>query len=109
MKEWRIKDYEGKENSLIKRLLYTRGVKTDEEIYEFLHPLEMKLTHPKAFCDMGYDFDMILITVRNHGYQIDITNQLLSSGQPTFLQNFQIFRGGCKLFYPRQRKRRAWI
>ena len=52
MKEWRFKDYEGSENSLIKRLLYTRGVKTDEEIYEFLHPLEMKLTHPKVFCDM---------------------------------------------------------
>ncbi|MBO6087288.1 single-stranded-DNA-specific exonuclease RecJ [bacterium] len=52
MKEWRFKDYEGQEKDLIKRLLYTRGVKTDEEIYEFLHPLEIKLTHPSVFCDM---------------------------------------------------------
>ncbi len=52
MKEWRLNSYEGNEKSLIKRLLYTRGIKTEEEIYEFLHPLEMKLTHPKAFTDM---------------------------------------------------------
>ena len=52
MKEWRFKDYAGSEKDLIKRLLHTRGVKTDEEIYEFLHPLEMKLTHPNVFCDM---------------------------------------------------------
>lgn len=52
MKEWRFKDYEGSEKDLIKRLLHTRGVKTDKEIYEFLHPLEMKLTHPNVFCDM---------------------------------------------------------
>jgi len=52
MKEWIINKYDGQEKSLIKRLLASRGVKTDEEIYEFLHPLEIKLTHPKAFCDM---------------------------------------------------------
>ena len=52
MKEWIFNKYEGQEKSLIKRLLNSRGIKTDEEIYEFLHPLEMKLTHPKVFTDM---------------------------------------------------------
>ena len=52
MKEWKLKNYEGNERSLIKRLLYTRGIKTEDEIYEFLHPLEMKLTHPSVFTDM---------------------------------------------------------
>lgn len=52
MKEWRLNSYDGNEKSLIKRLLYARGVKTEEDIYEFLHPLEMKLTHPNVFTDM---------------------------------------------------------
>jgi len=52
MKEWRLNSCGINENSLIKRLLYSRGIKTDEEIYEFLHPLEMKLTHPNIFTDM---------------------------------------------------------
>ena len=52
MKEWRFNKYEGNEKSLIKRLLASRGVTSEEDIYEFLHPLEMKLTHPKVFTDM---------------------------------------------------------
>lgn len=52
MKEWRLNKYEGNETSLIKRLLASRGVVSDEDIYEFLHPLEMKLTHPSVFTDM---------------------------------------------------------
>lgn len=52
MKEWIFNNTDGQEKSLIKRLLQSRGVKTQEEIDEFLNPLEMKLTHPKAFCDM---------------------------------------------------------
>lgn len=52
MKEWIYNKVEQQEKSLIKRLLYTRGVQTEEDIKEFLNPLEMNLTHPKAFCDM---------------------------------------------------------
>ena len=52
MKEWRLRNYEGQEKSLIKRLLASRGIKSDEDIYEFLHPLEIKPIHPRAFCDM---------------------------------------------------------
>ena len=52
MKEWIFNKYDGNDKSLIARLLHSRGIKTDEEIYEFLHPLETKIIHPKAFCDM---------------------------------------------------------
>ena len=52
MKEWIFNKYDGHEKSLIKRLLHSRGITSDEDIKEFLNPLEMKLTHPKAFCDM---------------------------------------------------------
>ena len=51
-KEWIYNDSDSNEKSLIKRLLSSRGIKTDEEIQEFLNPLEMKLTHPKVFTDM---------------------------------------------------------
>ena len=51
-KEWRYNNTDCNEKSLIKRLLISRGVKTEEEIHEFLNPLEMKLTHPNVFTDM---------------------------------------------------------
>lgn len=51
-KEWIYNDSDSNEKSLIKRLLSSRGIKTDDEIQEFLHPLEMKLTHPNVFTDM---------------------------------------------------------
>lgn len=51
-KEWIYNKYEGNEKSLVKRLLASRGITSDEDIKEFLNPLEMKLTHPKAFIDM---------------------------------------------------------
>ena len=40
-KEWIFDSCETNEKSLIKRLLFSRGIKTDEEIREFLNPLEM--------------------------------------------------------------------
>ena len=51
-KEWIIENNNCNEKSLIKRLLYTRGIKTEEEIQEFLNPLEMKLTSPYVFTGM---------------------------------------------------------
>lgn len=52
IKEWIFNKYDGQEKSLVKRLLNSRGIKTEEDIKEFLNPLEMKLTHPNAFTDM---------------------------------------------------------
>ena len=52
MKEWIFNKYDANDKSLVTRLLHSRGIKTEEEIYEFLHPLETKIIHSKAFCDM---------------------------------------------------------
>lgn len=52
MKEWIFNNNNCNEKSLIKRLLYSRGIKSEDEIQEFLYPLKMTLTHPKAFNDM---------------------------------------------------------
>ena len=52
IKEWIFNKTDGHEKSLITRLLHSRGITSDEDIKEFLNPLEMKLTHPKAFSDM---------------------------------------------------------
>jgi len=51
-KDWVLDSNTSNEKSLLKRLLLSRGIKTEEEIYEFLHPLEMKITSPYAFTDM---------------------------------------------------------
>lgn len=51
-KDWVLDSTNSNEKSLIKRLLISRGIKTDEEMHEFLHPLEMELTSPYAFTDM---------------------------------------------------------
>ena len=51
-KDWILDNCSTDEKSLVKRLLISRGIKTDEEIKEFLHPLEMTLTTPDAFNDM---------------------------------------------------------
>lgn len=52
-KEWILEDKNTSEKSLVKRLLLSRGLKSEDEINEFLHPLEMKLTYPDVFTDMN--------------------------------------------------------
>ena len=51
-KEWRIREYRGEEKSLVKRLLATRGITSEKDVYEFLHPLEMTPSKPENFTDM---------------------------------------------------------
>ena len=65
MKEWIFNKYDGQEKSLITRLLHSRGVKSEEDVYEFLHPLEMKLTHPKVFTDMGKCVERLVSAIDN--------------------------------------------
>ena len=52
VKDWVYNKTENNEKSLVKRLLISRGIETEDDINEFLNPLEMKLTQPEAFCDM---------------------------------------------------------
>ena len=66
IKEWIYSKTDEKEKSLIKKLLLTRGIKTDEEIYEFTNPLTMNLTKPEAFCDMQKSVERIVKAVDNN-------------------------------------------
>ena len=50
--EWIIKSDKNDKKSVIDRLLEIRGIKSEDAKREFLHPLEITLTHPNAFCDM---------------------------------------------------------
>lgn len=56
-KEWIINKNNKKSSSrkgetLVERLLATRGITKPDEIKEFLNPFETTLTHPNAFCGM---------------------------------------------------------
>ena len=76
MKEWIFNKYDANDKSLVTRLLHSRGIKTEEEIYEFLHPLETKIIHPKAFCDMEKVVERLSTAIDNgekiviHGYLV---------------------------------------
>ncbi len=50
-KEWIIKNSDSTK-PLVDRLLEVRGIISEDAKREFLHPLEITLTHPNAFCDM---------------------------------------------------------
>ena len=66
LKEWRIKEDKRGEKSLIKRLLFSRGIKTDKEIYEFLHPLEMTPYDPNVFVDMEKTIERLSKAIDNN-------------------------------------------
>ena len=51
-KEWVLKSDIDNKKSLIDRLLEVRGIVSEDAKREFLHPLEITLLHPNAFCDM---------------------------------------------------------
>lgn len=65
-KEWIVESTNINEKSLIKRLLFTRGIKTEEEIKEFLNPLEMKLTSPFVFTDMEKTVNRLSKAIENN-------------------------------------------
>lgn len=51
-KEWIFNESNSDEKSLVKRLMSSRGILDEKDIYEFLNPLEIKLTSPNVFSDM---------------------------------------------------------
>ena len=51
-KEWILKTCKDNTKSLVDRLLEIRGIVNEDAKREFLHPLELILTHPNAFSDM---------------------------------------------------------
>lgn len=65
-KEWIIaKDKNTSSKPLIERLLAKRGITKQNEIKEFLNPLETKLTHPNAFTDMQKAVERISKAIDN--------------------------------------------
>ncbi|MBR1460867.1 single-stranded-DNA-specific exonuclease RecJ [bacterium] len=64
-KEWIYDNSGSEEKSLIKRLLISRGITTDEDIKDFLNPLEMELTSPYAFCDMKKAIERLSKAIEN--------------------------------------------
>lgn len=64
-KEWVYNSNVKEEAALTKRLLLSRGLTGEEEIEEFLHPLEMKLTSPYDFTDMQKAVDRIVKAIVN--------------------------------------------
>lgn len=65
VKEWILSKNECNDKSLIKRVLFSRGIRTEDEIYEFTNPLEMKLMHPKVFIDMEKAVERIDTAIKN--------------------------------------------
>ena len=66
LKEWRLKEDKSGEKSLIKRLLFSRGIKTPEEINSFLNPLETNLTDPAVFSDMNKAVERLSKAIDNN-------------------------------------------
>ena len=63
-KQW-IVNKSDEEKSILDRLLEVRGIVTEDAKREFLHPLEITLTHPNAFCDMKKAVDRIVKAIDN--------------------------------------------
>jgi single-stranded-DNA-specific exonuclease len=106
MKEWIFNNNCGQEKSLIKRLLSTRGIKTDEEIQEFLNPLEMKLTHPNVFTDMKKCVERLSYAIDN-GEKIVIHGDFDADGVTStslLYKTFKYLGADVNYFIPNREK-----
>ena len=59
-KDWVLKTCSDNNKSLIDRLLEIRGIANEDAKKEFLHPLDITLMHPNAFCDMPKAVERII-------------------------------------------------
>ena len=59
-KQWNLKSDINDNRPIIDRLLDIRGIKNEDARREFLHPLEITLMHPNAFCEMQKAVDRIV-------------------------------------------------
>lgn len=72
-KEWILNCSNSDEKSLIKRLLLSRGINSEEDIQDFLNPLEMAITSPYVFNDMDK-------VVKRLSYAIDNNESIVIYG-----------------------------
>lgn len=66
VREWIFNKIESNEKSLLKRLLISRGIKTEEDMREFLNPLEFTPYKPDVFTDMGKAVERLSKAIDNH-------------------------------------------
>ncbi len=62
---WKYNEYKGSEKTLVRRLLASRGIVDDNEVYEFTHPIEAKQLDPYSFLDMKKCVDRICQAIDN--------------------------------------------
>ena len=79
IKDWIVNKNIGNSNNLIDKLLYSRGIQSEEDRYEFLNPLTMNLTPPTAFSDMEKAGQRI-ITAMDKGEKIVIYGDFDADG-----------------------------
>ena len=72
-KEWVLKTCKDNTKSLIDRLLEIRGIISEDAKQEFLHPLEITLMHPNAFCDMPKAVERIVKAIIIMGRGLDFS------------------------------------
>ncbi len=65
-KEWIFDTTQTTEKSLVKRLLLSRGIKTEQEMNEFLNPLDMEITSPYVFNDMEKAVERLKSAIDNN-------------------------------------------
>ena len=65
-KEWIYDNTAIEEKSLLKRLLISRGITSEQDIKDFLNPLEMELTSPYVFCDMKKTIERLSKAIENN-------------------------------------------
>ena len=101
-KEWILKDNSGNKKSLIDRLLETRGITSEDAKREFLHPLEITLTHPNAFCDMQKAVERIVKAI-NEKENILIYGDFDADGVTStsvLLKTFKYLGGNVDFYIP---------
>lgn len=110
-KEWILNKYDGNEKSLVKRLLASRGITSQEDIQEFLNPLEMKLTHPKAFTDMEKAVERLSKAIDN-GEKIVIHGDFDADGVTStslLYRTLKFLNADVNYFIPDREKEGQWF
>lgn len=65
VKEWVLNKNTNNGKNLIEKLLFSRGIQSEEDMQEFLNPLEMNLTSPYVFTDMKKAVERIVTAIDN--------------------------------------------
>ncbi len=105
-KQWRIKENNSSEKSLIKQLLALRGVTSEKDVYEFLHPLEITPSDPDVFSDMQKTVERLSDAIDN-GEKIIIYGDFDADGVTStslLYKTFKFLGADINYFIPNREK-----